>query len=302
MEQSLEMSFHDDLVSVVIPVYNSEKFLDETISSILNQSYDNLEILVIDDGSTDDSLKILKKYNDKIKIISKKNQGLAKSLNTALKKISGKWFIWVSPDDVLFPEAIETLVNQTKKLSENYIVYSNWELIDENNKKLRSFEESNYNNLTNFEFNVRLLDGQQINVNTTLIPTSLLKKGCTIRDVKDPVAIDYDFFLRAGILFETNFHLIPKTLLKYRIHQKQLSHKNISKTLTYLSDIKQEILSNLEESERKKYTDALEQYNSKKPISKKTMELGLKFVIHALPGWASDKLVVFYLNKIRRTR
>ena len=296
------MILHDDLVSVVIPVYNSEKFLDETISSILNQSYDNLEILVIDDGSTDDSLKILKKYNDKIKIISQKDQGLAKSLNTALKKISGKWFKWVSPDDVLFPEAIETLVNQTKKLSENYIVYSNWELIDENNKKLRSFEESNYNNLTNFEFNVRLLDGQQINVNTTLIPTSLLKKGCTIRDVKDPVAIDYDFFLRAGILFETNFHLIPKTLLKYRIHQKQLSHKNISKTLTYLSDIKHEILSNLEESERKKYTDALEQYNSKKPISKKTMELGLKFVIHALPGWASDKLVVFYLNKIRRTR
>ncbi len=63
----------NDLVSVVIPVYNSEKFLDETISSVLNQTYANIEILAIDDGSTDDSLKILKKFDDKIKILSHKN-------------------------------------------------------------------------------------------------------------------------------------------------------------------------------------------------------------------------------------
>lgn len=63
----------NDLVSVVIPVYNSEKFLDETISSVLNQTYVNIEILAIDDGSTDDSLKILKKFDDKIKILSHKN-------------------------------------------------------------------------------------------------------------------------------------------------------------------------------------------------------------------------------------
>ena len=63
----------NDLVSVIIPVYNSEKFLDETISSVLNQTYANIEILAIDDGSTDDSLKILKKFDDKIKILSHKN-------------------------------------------------------------------------------------------------------------------------------------------------------------------------------------------------------------------------------------
>ncbi len=292
----------NDLVSVIIPVYNSEKFLDETVSSVLNQTYDNIEILVIDDGSTDDSLKILKKYDNKIKIISQKNQGLVRSLNTALKEISGKWFKWMSPDDILYPQAIEILVDQAKKLDENFIVYSNWELIDENNKKLRTFKESHYNDLTNFEFNVRLLDGQQINVNTTLIPTEILKKGCTIQNVEDPIAIDYDFFLRAGILYGTKFHLIPKILLKYRVHPKQLSHKNFSKTLSYLTQIKDQVLSNLDKSERQKYHDALKQYNSKKPISKKTMELGLKFVIHALPGWATDKVVVFYLNKIRRSR
>jgi len=61
------------LVSVVIPVYNSEKFLAECIESVLNQTYKNIEIIAINDGSTDDSLKILETYSDKITIISQKN-------------------------------------------------------------------------------------------------------------------------------------------------------------------------------------------------------------------------------------
>ncbi len=61
------------LVSVVIPVYNSEKFLNQCIESVLNQTYKNIEIIAINDGSTDDSLKILETYSDKITIISQKN-------------------------------------------------------------------------------------------------------------------------------------------------------------------------------------------------------------------------------------
>jgi len=292
----------NDLVSVVIPVYNSEKFLSEAIESVLNQTYQNIAILAIDDGSTDDSLKILKKYYNKIKIISQKNQGLARSLNTALKEISGKWFKWMSPDDVLYPEAIYELVNQAKKLSVNSIVYSNWELIDENNKKLRDFEESNYNDLTNFEFNVRLLDGQQINVNTSLIPVTLFQQGCKIQDVEDPVAIDYDFFLRAAILYNASFYLIPKSLLKYRIHKKQLSHKNISNTLNYISKVRTQILSNLDTSKKEQYTTALKEYQKKMPLLKKTMKFGLDVTSKTFPTYVTDRLITFYLNKIRRTR
>ena len=152
------MSLHDDLVSVVIPVYNSEKFLAESIESVLNQTYKNIEVITIDDGSTDKSLDILQQFSDKITVISQPNQGLAVALNAGIKKIHGKWFKWFSPDDVLYPDAIEILVNEAKKLQENTIIYSNWELIDEKNKKLRDFSESNYNKLSNFEFNVRLLD------------------------------------------------------------------------------------------------------------------------------------------------
>jgi len=295
------LALEDEKVSVVIPVYNSATFLEESIESVLNQTYKNIEILIVDDGSTDQSLNILHKFDDKIIILSQKNQGLAVSVNNAIKKIKGRWFKWLSPDDILYPDAIEVLVNEAKKLSANTIVYSNWDIIDENGQKLRSFFESNYNDLGTFEFNVRLLDGQQINVNTTLIPTSLFSNGCVMRQIKDPVAIDYDFFLRAGVLYDTHFHLVPKSLLKYRIHRKQLSHKNISKTLSYLSEIRNQVLANLDDSKKEQYLLALQEYNKKKPLQKKTMDLGLKIVM-VLPNLVADHLLVFYLNNVRRTR
>ena len=289
-------------VSVVLPVYNSEKFLSKSIESALNQTYDNVEIIAVDDGSTDNSLKILQQYSDKIQIISQSNQGLAAALNTAIKKINGKWFKWLSPDDVLYPNSIELLVNEAKKLSENIIVYSNWELIDENDKKLRSFSEQNYNDLEIFDFNVRLLDGQQINVNTALIPTFLFEQGCIIQNLNDPVVIDYDFFLQAGILHNIKFHLIPKSLLKYRVHGNQLSHSSITNSLSYLAGVRNQILSKLDSTKKEQYQTALKKFQKEKPLTKKTMELGLKIASNALPESITDRLLLFYLNKIRRTR
>jgi len=292
----------NDKVSVCIPVYNSEKFLSQTIDSILNQTYDNIEIFAIDDGSTDNSLKILKKYSDKINIISQTNQGLASALNTGIKKINGKWLKWFSPDDILYPNAIEILVNEAEKLDDNTIVYSNWELIDENNKRLRNFSEQNYNELEVFDFNVRLLDGQQINVNTALIPSFLFEQGCLIQNLKDPVAIDYDFFLQAGLLYNTKFHLVSKLLLKYRVHPDQLSHKSITKSLSYLSEVRNQILSQLDNSKKEQYLTALKKFQKEKHITKKTMELGLKIATSTLPESVTDRLLLFYLNKLRRAR
>jgi len=189
-----------------------------------------------------------------------------------------------------------------KKLGDNTIVYSNWEIIDHKNNKLRDFLESNYNELGNFEFNVRLLDGQQINVNTTLIPSSLFEKGCLMKEYEDPVVVDYDFFLRAGILFNTKFHLISKSLLKYRIHSDQLSHKGISNTLSFLKTVKNNVLSDLVDTKKEEYLTALQEYQKNKSISKRTMEFGLKLAGKTLPNQINDRLLLFYLNKIRRNR
>ena len=287
------------LVSVVIPVYNSEKFLEECLDSILAQTYQNIEIIAVDDGSTDSSLDILNRYSDKVNVFSQKNNGLASALNLGISKMKGSWFKWFSPDDLMYPQAMEILIKEAKR-HPNTVIYSNWNIIDENGIILREFHESDYNNLSNFDYNVRLLDGQQINVNTTLILSSLLEK-CKLRELDEPVAIDYDFFLHSALLNNIKFHLISKPLVKYRIHSDQMSHKNISKTLDYISEIKDEILTQLDESLQKKYTRELERYKKTKPIKRKTMEFGMK-LLSSSPSWASDRILTFYLNKIRRGR
>jgi len=289
-----------DLVSVVIPVYNSEKFLEECLDSILTQTYQNIEIIAVDDGSTDSSPDILERYSDKINIISQKNQGLASALNLGISKMKGDWFKWFSPDDVMHSNTIETLINEAKNHSDNIILYSNWNIIDDTGNILREFHESNYNELSEFDFNLRLLDGQQINVNTTLIPAIFLKKY-GIRELDEPVAIDYDFFLRSALLHDVRFHLISQPLVKYRIHSDQLSHKNISKTLNYISEIKDEILMKLDEPLRIKYNHGLEQYKKTKPTKTKTLEFGMK-LLSSVPTWVSDRVLMLYLNKIRHNR
>ena len=289
-----------DLVSVVIPVYNSEKFLEECLDSILTQTYQNIEIIAVDDGSTDSSPDILERYSDKINIISQKNQGLASALNLGISQMKGSWFKWFSPDDVMYSNTIETLIDEAKNHPDNTIIYSNWNIIDDTGNILREFHESNYNELSEFDFNVRLLDGQQINVNTTLIPATLFKKY-GVRELDDPVAIDYDFFLRSALLHDAKFRLTSQPLVKYRIHSDQLSHKNISKTLNYISEIKDEILMKLDEPLRNKYNHGLEQYKKTKPVKTKTLEFGMKLLSSA-PTWVSDSVLMLYLNKIRHNR
>ena len=288
-----------ELVSIIIPVYNSAQFLKQSLESVINQTYQNIEIICVNDGSTDNSLEILQQYSDKITIISQENYGLASALNLGIRKMKGIWFKWFSPDDVMYPYTILTLINEAKN-NPNTILYSNWEIIDENGKKLREFQESNYNKLTNFEYNIRLLDGQLINVNTALIPSSLFQKN-SIRDLADHVAIDYDFFLRSALLHDTKFHLISKPLIKYRIHSNQLSHKNILKTMDYISKIKNEILIQLDDSMRIKYIDELEKYQKIKPIKQKTLKFGMK-ILSSMPSLVSDVILIFYLNKIRQNR
>ena len=175
---------NNNLVSVLVPVYNSEKYLKECLNSVLSQTYENIEIIVIDDGSDDSSLDILKNFSDKIKIFTQKNQGLATSLNFGISKIKGDWLKWFSPDDVMYPYTIEKLVNEAINQVPNTILYSNWNIIDEAGNIIREFNESNYNEISTFDYNVRLLDGQQINVNTTLIPTKLFKK-CNFRNLQN---------------------------------------------------------------------------------------------------------------------
>ena len=122
-----------------------------------------------------------------------------------------------------------------------------------------------------------------------------------MRDLTDHVTIDYDFFLRSALLHDIKFYLISKPLIKYRIHSNQLSHKNILKTMDYISKIKNEILIQLDDSMRIKYIDELEKYQKTKPIKQKTLKFGMK-ILSSMPSWISDRILIFYVNRIRQNR
>lgn len=102
--------------SIIIPVYNSEKYIDRCLKSVLTQTYDNYEIIIINDGSTDNSEKILKKYetNKSIKIITQTNHGVSYSRNIGIKESTGDYILFLDSDDFYENEILETLKNNIK--------------------------------------------------------------------------------------------------------------------------------------------------------------------------------------------
>lgn len=102
------------LVSIIIPCYNVEKYIEDTLLSVINQSYKNIEIIVINDGSTDKTLEILKRFSDNknIKIIDKKNEGVSKARNIGIQEANGELITFLDGDDIYLKEKIEIQVNK----------------------------------------------------------------------------------------------------------------------------------------------------------------------------------------------
>ncbi|MEQ9219048.1 MAG: glycosyltransferase family 2 protein [Cyclobacteriaceae bacterium] len=105
-------------VSVIIPVYNAAEFLAETLDSVLSQTYKNLEIICVNDGSTDRSLSVLKKYQDKIRIIDQENQGQCIAANKGLQAASGDYIRFLDADDLMNKEHISLQVGRLKGKSD----------------------------------------------------------------------------------------------------------------------------------------------------------------------------------------
>ena len=124
------------LVSIVVPVYNVEKYLEECINSILLQTYNNIEILMINDGSTDNSgyiCDLYKKKDKRINVFHKKNEGLGLTRNYGLSKAKGKYVMFVDSDDYILKNAVELLINNLQK---NDTVIAGYTKVSDNGKIL----------------------------------------------------------------------------------------------------------------------------------------------------------------------
>mgnify|MGYP000233519789 FL=1 len=124
----------DIKVSIIIPVYGVEKYISQCLESVINQSYENIEIIVVNDGTKDNSMKIVEEYllDERIKIINKENGGLASARNRGIEEATGEYIYFLDSDDWIEVNTIEVLVEESNNLD---IIYSNFWYFDEKNQK-----------------------------------------------------------------------------------------------------------------------------------------------------------------------
>ncbi len=133
----------DKLVTIVLPSFNGSEYIRITIESLLNQTYQNLEIIIVNDCSTDNTLQIIDEYaikDSRIRVINNDvNCKLPQSLNIGFKNAKGRYFTWTSDDNILAPNAIEALTFELENDNSIDIVYSSYHFIDEAGNKLDTF-------------------------------------------------------------------------------------------------------------------------------------------------------------------
>jgi len=133
-------------ISILTISYNQDKYLEETINSILNQSYNNFEYIVVDAGSTDGSREIIEKYRNRIsKIIFESDDGPADGLNKGFLAATGDILGFVNSDDLLLPNAIEKIAEAFDKYKEADVIYGHGYFIDKNNNILRKIYSDKFN-------------------------------------------------------------------------------------------------------------------------------------------------------------
>ena len=130
----------NDLISVIIPVYNVSKYLNKCLESICSQTYNNLEIITINDGSTDDSLSILKEWKKKDKriiVVDKKNGGLSSARNAGIEKATGKYIMFIDSDDFADKKLVESLYKNIIKYNKKISICNRYYYYEDGTKKLR---------------------------------------------------------------------------------------------------------------------------------------------------------------------
>lgn len=214
------------LVSVVMPVYNGSNYIREAVDSVLAQTYKNIEVIIVNDGSVDNSEEIIKSYKDtRIRYFKKENGGVATALNLAIKNMKGEYFSWLSHDDVYYPDKIEKQIEALSKLDKDRrdktILYSNWVLIDKNSKKFDEFRIEKRYDAKKLDYPLYPIIKCVVHGCSLLIPKKCFDE-IGLFNPKEKTTQDYEMWFRMfpkyNLLFQPNF------FVKFRYHDMQGSN------------------------------------------------------------------------------
>lgn len=203
------------LVSIIIPVYNSERYIKEAVESALRQTYKNIEVIVIDDGSTDNTRKILEPYikNKSIIYLYQENKGVAASRNKGILESTGSYISFLDSDDKYYPEKIE---KQTNKFFENpnagvIVCFSDYFYNGDINTKYKMKSQTFPGEILK-----RSYQGNFINTNTVLINKKIIKGGISF-DEALRISEDWDLWIRimkAGVKFVFHDDVLVSTRMR----------------------------------------------------------------------------------------
>lgn len=222
-------------ISIVIPAYNASNYLAEAIDSALAQTYPNVEIIVVNDGSKDDGAteQIALSYGDKIRYFSKENGGSSSALNMGIANMTGEWFSWLSHDDLYLPKKLEkqvayinSLMVDTLSAFSRHVLFTSWEFIDASGKTIGQYKEAEA-----MSQKLRILPH---NGHLIAEPSDHVFHGCSClihRDVFAEIGCfdenlrllnDVDLWFR---IYSAGYkiHILPEVLVKGRVHRAQVS-------------------------------------------------------------------------------
>lgn len=207
-------------ISVIMPVYNAEKYLAKAISSVLQQTFRDFELIIINDGSTDNSLDIIKSFNDpRIKLISRENRGIVSTLNEGLEIAKGKYVARMDGDDICEPNRFDEQYNFLETHPKIGVVVSTVELIDENDESLSIIWPEDREAITEKQIRENMPKNNCIAHPAIMIRSKIIKK---YKYHNQKNGEDYDLWLR---ILSDNIviHKINKPLLRYRLHSQSLT-------------------------------------------------------------------------------
>lgn len=209
------------MVSVVIPVHNGQKYIKESIDSCLNQTYKSIEIVVVDDESTDNTLDILKEYGEKIKIVSvKKQNGLGNVINLGIKESTGEYIARLDADDIMYPTRLEKQMQYLDNNPKCVVVGGQVDVIDENGNIVNHREYA----VEDKDIRKNLfLFSPFAHPAVTIRRLSLESVGLYPEDIWKVEDVKLFFLLSKG----GEFHNIPDTVIKYRMTFNTQSQSNM---------------------------------------------------------------------------
>lgn len=223
-------------VSVVIPMYNAERYIEETIQSVLSQTYEDLEVLIVNDGSTDDSLSVCRRFDDpRIRILCQENRGLAGARNTGIRHAQGKFIALLDADDLWLPTKLEEQVAHLENNPGVGVSFCLFSIIDDHGEAMgRSPTSRAYDVST-----AHLLMSNPLGNGSTIVVRREVFEAIAIEAERDgqPATFyfderfraaqgveDLDCWLRISALTDWRIACCPKVLVRYRFSANSMSN------------------------------------------------------------------------------